>query len=214
MISIGVKQYIKKKAKKFGIQLTEDYLKILKYYCALVRKEGCSLSFRKGRNLNPNTLDCNAGLGIIFGIVATPEWAYQLVVDTQDSLQNIFLMTLGHELTHRENDLNPLLHFGKNQKFVAYINEVHADFGAVVKFGDCDSDKQIQAMNYKLIEKEKSGRKDESNNGHPSWEKRMSYIQQKNFDEALIRRIAADVRCTNEKLIQKVISHFDEIYLN
>ena len=122
-------------------------------------------------------------------------------------------MTLGHELTHRENDLNPWWHLGRNQKFVAYTNEVHADFGAAVKFGESNSAMQIQAMEHKRKTKEKAGKQDIANNCHPSWKRRIEYIQSKHFDEKLIRQIAADVGCTNEKLIQKVINHFEEIQL-
>ena len=66
-------------------------------------------------------------------IVATPEWAFQLVVDTEASA--VFMITLGHELTHKEKEISCFRHlFGL--RFCTWINEVHADFGATQKMLD------------------------------------------------------------------------------
>lgn len=48
---------------------------------------------------------------------------------------------------------------------------------------------------------------------HPSWQQRIDYITNYNFNEELIRKIAKDTKCSNEKRIQKVINQFDPIIL-
>ncbi len=48
---------------------------------------------------------------------------------------------------------------------------------------------------------------------HPTWIHRLDYAVNYNFDENLIRRIAVDTGCTNEKLIRDVIDFYDEIIL-
>lgn len=49
---------------------------------------------------------------------------------------------------------------------------------------------------------------------HPSWRQRIEYASQYDYNEELIRKIAKDTKCSNEKRIQKVINQFDPIILN
>ena len=56
-------------------------------------------------------------------------------------------------------------------------------------------------------------KKDEEGFIHPSWDKREYYIEHFDFDEKLIRQIAADVGCSNSKLIQKVCNYYKRIVL-
>ena len=44
---------------------------------------------------------------------------------------------------------------------------------------------------------------------HPSWVRRLYYIQKYPlWGEDLIRRIARDTRCFNEGIIRKIINHY------
>ena len=94
--------------------------------------------------------------------------------------------------------------------FINRVNEIHADFGAAEKMFDNSRQILLETILYKM----KLVKKPSIDKIHPTWEQRYNYVYNFNFDKTLIRRIANDVGCTNEKLIQKVISHFDEIYLN
>lgn len=122
-------------------------------------------------------------------------------------------MSLGHEMTHKDNDIKVIkgMFIKNGTKFLAHVNEVHADFGAVQKLANNNREKQLKAMKYKQSYKKNV---DVSDFCHPSWNQRYNYIEKYNFDEKLIRQIAADVGCTNEKLIEKAIRHFDIIRLN
>ena len=213
MISFGTKRYIKKYAKNNNLDLPSNYLNYLRAYSDIAKKYSCKLHFHGWRKATIKIPAIDAGFFSFSPIVATPGYAVLLLFDESGIYNEAFLMSLGHEITHKENDINPWRYCGNNQKFVAHVNEVHADFGAVSKLGNGDSTRQIRAMALKRKDKIKRKKKDVSNQEPPSWKKRMEYIQNKVFDETLIRRIAADVDCTNEKLIQKVINHFDEIYL-
>ena len=154
----------------------------------------------------------NASSAISNCVIFNQSWLYRVVFFDGLETNNAFKMTLGHELTHKENDLLPLkgiIYDINGYCFIAWCNKVHADFGAVVKFAELDRNKQIQAMEYKLNLK----KDDKPSLDHPSWCQRIEYVKNYDFDEILIRKIAEDTNCHNEKLIQKVIEHFEPIYL-
>ena len=69
--------------------------------------------------------------------------------------------------------------------------------------------KLLESVRYKRALK----KKDEEGFIHPSWDKREYYIEHFDFDEKLIRQIAADVGCSNSKLIQKVCNYYKRIVL-
>ena len=94
-------------------------------------------------------------------------------------------------------------------KFISWVNEVHADFGAAEKMADSSRNKLILSMKYKLSLKQT----DNDSPTHPSWEKRLDYVSNYDFDETLIRKIAEDTGCQNEILINKIISYYKPIML-
>lgn len=49
---------------------------------------------------------------------------------------------------------------------------------------------------------------------HPSWGRRYNYAANYNFNEELVCKIAEDVGCKNEKLIQQIVSHYETINLS
>lgn len=209
MIFCETKLYLRYIAKSYNLRYDKSFLNVLHQYIDIVKDNGYRLDFHWWRHASLKALYCNAGYRKNSPIVATPGWATKLVFDDSYDTQNAFIMTLGHELTHKENDINPWRYLGRNQTFVAYSNEVHADFGAIVKFAESDRNKQIQAMEYKLNLK----KDDKPSLAHPSWRQRIEYVKNYDFDEILIRKIAEDTNCHNEKLIQKVIEHFEPIRL-
>lgn len=215
MISQFTKKYIKNKAHEKNISLPDNYLDELYAYCSLIKEFNRRLSFRKGRNLPENRLGCNAGYLKCSTIVATPEWAFRLTAINTENVRLAFLMSLGHELSHKENDLNPFFYiiFKNGVKFISYVNEIHADFGATQKFANYQRITQVNAMLYKVEAKKEYKIPDRAKNGHPSWRQRIEYVKNYDFDKKLIRKIAKDTNCNNEKLIQKVIEHFEPIHL-
>lgn len=65
-------------------------------------------------------------------------------------------------------------------------------------------------MRYKQKSKIK---KDNDSFTHPSWQRRITFLTDYDFDEKLMRDVAQIVGCNNEKLINKVCSHFEKIIL-
>lgn len=83
-------------------------------------------------------------------IIASPEWAVRLFLFDSEATRNAFSITLGHETTHTEGDFSTKGFHGKNKKFINWVNEVHADFGAAQKMVDCNRKKLINSMQYKM----------------------------------------------------------------
>lgn len=142
-------------------------------------------------------------------ILCNLEWAVRLVLFNDKATINAFTMTIGHELTHQEEEFyNKGLH-GKDKIFQSWLNEVHADFGGAEKMVDCDRNKLIDAIEYKLALKKKS----KDANSHPSWKRRKFYAEHYDFNANLINRIAEDTKCKNKDLIDEAIQYYDEILL-
>lgn len=138
-------------------------------------------------------------------IIVNSEWAAHLVLFGTPETINAFKATLGHELTHKDKDYAFWEFWTKDKKFVNWINEVHADFGGAVKCLYSKRENAIEAVSYK---KKCKGKKDRDTSDHPSWNKRQEYISNHDFDETLIRKIATDVGCKNEKLINNICSYY------
>ena len=210
MICKSTKKYIKKRAKKENIKIPDDYENILNKYCRIVEEMGYTLKFKKSLNFPSNKLNANAGFFKNSSIIVTPEWAARLVMYSDEEVHNAFKITLGHELTHKDNDLCFFKYRVKYYKFIAHVNEVHADFGGAQKMANANRHILLNAIDYKKSNK----RVDKADSTHPSWEQRKYYAENYNFNEALIQQIAKDVGCKNRDIIDKVCNHYQEIILN
>lgn len=169
---------------------------------------GCRLVFSWLFDMGSNVLNACALLPGI--IIVNSEWVAHLVLFQNEETLNAFNGTIGHELAHKDDDY-VFWEFGtKDKKFVNWINEVHADFSGTVKSFAAKRENEIRAISYK---KGYKGKKDRDTFGHPSWNRRLVYISEFNFNEKLIRQIATDVNCKNEKLINNVINHYSDITL-
>ena len=93
MITKFTTSYIKNQATKLNITNYDTSLSKLYNYCSIIEGYGYELDFRKGRSLNFNSLNANAGLFQKSSIVVTPEWAKQLVLYDSPELENIFILT-------------------------------------------------------------------------------------------------------------------------
>ena len=141
-------------------------------------------------------------------ILVNAEWAARLALIEDQDTKDAFMITIGHELTHKEKDFFSFRYI-LSYKFISWVNEVHADFGAAEKMADSSRNKLILSMKYKLSLKQT----DNDSPTHPSWEKRLDYVSNYDFDETLIRKIAEDTGCQNEILINKIISYYKPIML-
>lgn len=154
------------------------------------------------------------------GILLTPEWAARLLLYNDDDTINAFLITIGHEMTHNEGDFSTNGFQDKNKKFINWVNEVHADFGAAEKMVECNRQKLINSMPYKVDAKKSKCKwlnklmkkifnllhSDEYT--HPTWETRIEYAKEYDFNEKLIQKIAKDTGCGNKKLIERAWQHY------
>jgi len=219
MISLYTRCYIKKQAKKRNIDVPKDYLETLDGYCKIVESYGSTLKFGRGRGLRPHKINANAGFFKRSYILATPEWAARLVLNGSSDTQNAFLITLGHELTHKDGDFSDLKYDKSTKRFIAHTNEVHADFGAAQKVANSSRNILLKSIEYKsnYVKTHKDWLSwdsvNKSDSTHPCWLKRKEYVENYDFDENLIRKIATDTNCSNQEVITKVIKHFVSIIL-
>ena len=145
-------------------------------------------------------------------IIFNAEWAARIVLFDNGETMNAFKATVGHELTHKEPELSAMDKSYRAHIFKMRVNEVHADFGAIPKMLNNSRDLAIKACKYK-----KSLKKSDASNkfsDHPSWEQRLSYISDFNFNSELIYRIAKDMDFYNFAVINQAINFYEDIFLD
>lgn len=143
-------------------------------------------------------------------VVISFGWLRKLIENNDLSTENAFLIMLGHELTHKKGDFSQKLCFRRaDRKFVNWVNEVHADFGAAKEMAGGSRKALVESVKYKLLLKPYST----DTHSHPSWARRLEYATNYNFDETLIQKIAADA-AASASLLQPVIAFFQPIVLS
>ena len=85
--------------------------------------------------------------------------------------------------------------------------------GSTLEFPELTRSDLVYAAKYKRDVKLQAGKKDKASGTHPSWEKRIDYLQKYNFTEELIQKIAEDTGCTDEWLIGEAANFFPDIFL-
>lgn len=151
-------------------------------------------------------------------ILVNSAWAAQIILYDNEKTHNAFLITIGHELMHKYDcKITGLDNIEK--KFINWVTEVYCDFGGAKLMVESDRKKLVDSATYKKEQKKEAKKKtfrpirDIDTFDHPSWEHRAEYAQNYDFDETLIRKIAEDTGCTNEKLIQSVCVYYKPIKL-
>lgn len=145
-------------------------------------------------------------------IIFNGAWVENLLLgyNDMDIVRNAFHITLGHEVTHLEYPWKYRMTLRKSDyKFSHWIDEIHADFNAAKLACDSNRERLISACKYKLQKK----RKDKSDYTHPSWEERLHYAQNYDFNKELIIKIASDTGCRNKELIENACEYFPDILL-
>ena len=158
--------------------------------------------------------DINANSSFYKIICVSGGWAVRIISHNDNETENAFLVTLGHELGHKKKQYNRICNL-RNFRFLSWVIETNCDFfGAYKMIDGCRKD-FISSIEYKINIKniKIKDTKIEKPLFHPTWIHRLDYAVNYNFDENLIRRIAVDTGCTNEKLIRDVIDFYDEIIL-
>lgn len=119
------------------------------------------------------------------------------------------LECIGHELGHKRVSFNYLWFYAftsANSLFLPRLVEVYCDHYST-KFTGLSRDSHKKILNWHIGEKHR--RRDP----HPSWEDRISYLDQE-FGESLIRKIANDNHCTDAKMINYQIEYYKKVEEN
>lgn len=209
MFSPLVERSIKRKARKNHQSLPGHYRQILSDAVSGYREEGYKVVYSwlwDAGGKVPNASSSIPGV-----ILVNSQWAFLLVMHEGDGvITDAFKMTMGHELTHQENDYFFIEPFTNAGKFVYWVNEVHADYGGIVKAFDGDVLRGIRAMEFKRSCK---GIRDKDHRTHPSWKNRIGFISDYDFDRNLIRTIAYMTGCEDMELVNRVCSYYNAITL-
>ena len=207
MISSLLKRKILKYAKDNRVQVPENYLDILYSAEKIEQIPGEKIVF--SWVYTSGALSLSASAMLPHYIVCNAGWAVRLIFYNDESTWNAFRFTIGYELIHKDGDYFFFPAKIKESKFMLQTAEIHADFGAAEKMADCSRQKLLDSIRYKKALK----KVDRGDFIHPSWKRREYYAENFNFDEKLIRQIAKDVGCSNEKLIEKVGKYYKKIVL-
>lgn len=200
--------YIFYRAKKLKKKVPKNYKEILEQRTNFPQLNKIKFKFSFWQGALSSLL--SSSVTIFGGIMCSPEWAARLVLFNDEATINAFAMTIGHELTHKGKELNKKCLSKNNRRFKSWVAEVHADFGGAETMVDCDCNKLIEAIEYKLSLKKKN----RDSNSHPSWNRRKFYAEHYDFNANLINRIAEDTKCKNKDLIDEAIHFYDEILLH
>ena len=209
MLSPVVDLYVRRKAKKEHRSLPKNYKFILREfaekYCTNKVKVHYLWFWDAGGKFP------NAAATIPGNILINAVWASLLAERyNEETVVNAFKMTVCHEITHQENDYFYIEPFSKNQKFVNWVNEIHADYGGIIKAFDGDVNRGINVLEFK---KNCKGGKDRDGQSHPSWKRRIEYIRKYDFNDDLIKKVAEITGCKNQKLINMLCMFYDNIEL-
>lgn len=208
LIFLPTNYIIRKYSKANNLSVPVNYKHILRKYENAANGRGYLVRFAWFYGTFQSPL--NASSAFYHCILLNIPWIVRVVFyDSKDTFQ-AFIGTIGHEMTHKErNDLFPLYLKRKDRLFIHHINECHADYGSAEKVFGNSRKLACQTIRYK----KNLSKTPEIAGKHPSWNNRYTYIQKFDFNESLIRQIATDEGCTNEKVTNSKINHFDAIRL-
>ena len=91
-----------------------------------------------------------------------------------------------------------------NFRFLSWVQEIYCDFYAAKIIADSKRKSLIDSINYKMKDKDGTIQ----GISHPSWNNRLKYATNYNFDKKLIKQIYTDSGCKNETLLNKAIEFY------
>ena len=207
MIHLLMRVAIHHQAKEQKAIIPDNYLEILQKYERMKCPKRMKIKFSWLFDIMPHILNSH----VFFNkyIVMNSKWATRLLLCDDDETNNAFNITVGHEITHTEDQFCPFKFGIKSIKFIAWVNEVQADFGGTEKMADGSREKLLASIEYK----KKLHIDSSDTNSHPSWDRREKYAREYDFDSELVRKIAEDVGFNDQKIIDRVCEHYKEIIL-
>lgn len=208
MIGRFVRAHVRRAAGKQGAACPEALEKIIWDRLPLDLTGSVKIVFLWIMDGGSHTLNAAALPGMV---VLNAEWAAELALKEDPDVDAALRMTVGHELTHMEKSFRFLGLDTRERKLVHWVDEIHADFGGIQKaFGGRRAD-GIRAVRYKRLRK---GRRDRACRSHPSWAFRENCIRDYDFGERLIRSVAEEAGCRNERLIRNLLRYYGTVRLH
>lgn len=218
MVSNFARKHIDKKVEQAnlkGIGLSEKYEATMNACYAKISEANAKLLILKGGRKKEHIPDAYLGFPKKF-IVVNSEWISRVKISAknEDEIHKAFMITIGHELSHKERRLSPwkrsIKYMFKYMKVIAYVNEIYADFGGVKKMmenNQKDRTELIKSCKYKQTIK-KSYTIDCDTPHHPSWDKRIYYVSHFNFNEDLRKRIIEKEDCFNTEITNMILEFY------
>lgn len=226
-----LRAHIEKRADEWECEMPHNWKKIIKKYKKSLKTKRKFIFITYLTEQSPEVINaCSTPLGPIF---VNAEWAARIVLcDNADTL-NAFQITIGHEVTHQNNEMPKLVYglkkgvqhakkqglkyitkhgikesieYGKKYiSIISYVNEVRADFGGAAIEKEFDRNDLLDSIKYK------KGLKDVDKNTflHPSWERRKFYATHFDFGKRLIQRIIEDEKFDDTETINKILAFYN-----
>lgn len=195
------------KAKLLGNNLSKKEIKNkINHYSHLPQLKGCKILYDY---IFLGFSSLSASSSIYHLIVVSAKWIENVVIYDDEKITNAFILTLGHELAHKDGDFIGICFNSNDRKFIHWVTEVHHDFAAAKKMVYSSRAKLLESITYKISVKPNN----KDTISHPSWFHRKEYVENYDFNEVLISLIADKTKCKNKNLIKKVIKHYTPITL-
>lgn len=214
-----IKIYVLIMALQYHIKRYEDVNTILDKYENIIKAQCYELRFSFFYDfITTHESMCLTRSNVI---VANPAWASKLILFNNSEIEDVFLITSGHEMTHIEKEFSYRHLKAENRKFVKWVNEVHADFGGAKIMADSSKERLLSCIDYKIRLKSLGKQywikrliRQLIGSTHPSWQQRRIYAETGVFDKALIETIAINTGCIDKDLVNDVVNYYQEIVLN
>lgn len=193
--------------------ITEANCPSMKEYFEYAKSLGVNIKFSNKRFHKKNNLNANCGIFKSSDIDFSEKWI-ELYKNDIATFELLFYYTLGHEISHKQNNFSLkayyyLFHpfsFYKLLKFVTWCNEVFADRNAKAFVPDSYKSQQFKSMETKMSFKDIN----KADITHPSWIFRSECIYLPTSDQ-VIDKIAQHIDFDNEEVINQVKQHFKTI---
>jgi len=117
MISPLIYKRIKDRAKSEKMPVPKNYEAIIQRYKSIENIGNYCIAFSWLSDSGSKILNASA---MVPGVVLlNAEWAARIVLFDNESTMNAFKLTVGHELTHKEKEINRCKYRGNDRKFIA-----------------------------------------------------------------------------------------------
>jgi hypothetical protein len=123
-------------------------------------------------------------------ILLNDNWAYTIFTEDTDTIRYPFRGTIGHELSHMNNDTSSIYFSYRLGKFVRWVNEVYNDFYGGELLLQSSREELEKSVDYKMKSKFPKRKRKKNTYSYPSWKNRCYYVRHYNFSDELLKQIA------------------------